>query len=195
MPQLIVILPNSGSTNGHMARVLTKQTKQDFQNRVKRVDPQFHRMGEAAYASDKTPRRRTVSVLMGFGWVYLVTAIATNRDHIEASLRQGSLPATYHDHIFMGLTVLLAASCVLLCLHVFRYFFRSGNRSRNSGGILVGAMGALAVFYTPAHVWTAGYGMMDGNSQNFLLTASAALEETFPGINVDSMTYVLSSNR
>lgn len=178
-----------------MARVLTKQTRNDFQNRVKRIDPQFHRMGEAAYASDKAPRRRTVSVLMGFGWVYLVAAIGTNRDHIATSLEQGSLPAAYHDHVFMGLTVLLAASCVLLCMHVVRYFLKSGNRSRNSGGILVGAMGALAVFYAPTDVWTAGFGMMDGNSKNLLLTASAALEETFPGINVDSMTYVLSSNR
>lgn len=178
-----------------MARTLTKQTHSDFMLRVRRVDPKFHTHGEAAYAKDRRPRRRTVSTLLGFGWIYTVTAIANGRDHIAGSLREGSLPTEYHPWIFAGLTVLLAVSAVMILLHIARWLFHGGNKKRNSGGILLGALGALMLFYTPASLWTQGFGMLDGHSRTVLSQAGAALEDTLPGIRIETVSFVASSSR
>lgn len=178
-----------------MARTLTKQTQSDFRSRVKRVDPRFHRMGAQAYSKDRTPRRRTPSLLMGFAWIYMVASVANNRDTIATSLKQGSLPAQYHDWIFAGLTVLLAASAVMIGLHLVRYLFKDGNKKKNSGAVLFGGLGALMLFYTPASVWTQGYGMLDTHSQSVLMQASAALEGRFPDLKVDEVAFVTSTGR
>lgn len=175
-----------------MARALKKQSHLDFRSRIKRVDPRFFRMGNHAYARDTTPRRGTLSMLTGFGWIYLAASIANNRDHIAASLRQGSLPAEYHPYIFGVLTAMLAASTVMVLLHLMRYLFNDGNKKRNSGGILLGGLGALMLFYTPADVWNQGFGMLDGHSQNMLQHAGAAIEEAFPGVRIDDVAFVTS---
>ena len=150
-------------------------------------------MGHAAYAKETIKSKPMGAALLGFGWIYFVTSISNNRANIEASLAQGSLPEHLHTYIFGGLAVLLAASVVLLGLHLMRYVFKRGARRANSGGILFGALGALMLFYTPTVVWQEAFGMLDGTSQSALLAASTALEETLPGIGIDSVAFVSSN--
>lgn len=178
-----------------MRPVSRKLAHADFRSRVARVDPRFARLGHAAYAKDKTPSRPFGMALLGFGWIYLVASISNRKDHIAASLKQGNLPAQYHDWIFMMLTMLLAGSLVLLAMHLLRYFWKTGGKKRNSGGILIGALGALMLFYTPASVWQMGYGMLDGNSQQILASAGDALDDALGTLPLDSIAMVSSQGR
>lgn len=175
-----------------MKRVFRKQTHQDFRLRIKRVDPVFHRWGERGYARDKTAKRPFGSVLMGFGWAYLVISVGNNRSHLEASLQTGSLSQDMQGWILAGLASLLAISGVMLCIHIFRYFFHYGGKKQNSGALLVGALGAMVLVYTPASVWSTGYGMLDDNSRSLLLTASATVEDALPGVDLGNVVFVSS---
>ncbi|CUH77630.1 hypothetical protein [Tropicibacter naphthalenivorans] len=178
-----------------MAHLIRKQTHTDFRRRVKTVDPRFYRWGERGTVRDLTPQRPVGSALMGFGWAYLVISVSNNRDHIAASLKQGNLPAQYHDWIFAGLAVLLAVSGVMLALHVFRYLFKNGGKRKNSGGLLIGALGALVLIYTPSTVWTTGFGMLDSNSQGLMMQASATVGDVLPGVDFGKVTFVSSNGR
>jgi hypothetical protein len=176
-----------------MTTAYRKLGHEDFRKRVARVDPRFHRLGHAAYARDTTVAKPFGSVLLGFGWIYFVSAISTNRAHIEESLRQGTLPQEYHVYIFAGLAVMLMASVVLLGMHLLRYFVKRGAKRSNSGGVLIGALGALVLYYTPDSVWQHGYGMLDSHSQGALMTASNAFNDSFPSLAKGSVAFVSSN--
>ncbi|WGW02933.1 hypothetical protein [Tropicibacter oceani] len=178
-----------------MARTLRKQTHQDFRRRIKSVDPTFYRNGERGAMKDATAQRPIGSALLGFGWAYLVISVANNRTVIEQSLHQGNLHTDYHGYVLMALAALLAASGVMLLLHLVRYFTKTGGKKRNSGGLLVGALGALVLVYTPTSVWDAGFDMMDGNSRSFVQTASATMSGAIPSIDLGSVAFVSSQGR
>ncbi len=172
-----------------------KQTRADFRRRIKRVDPAYYRWGESGAARDTTANRPLGSALTGFLWAYLVISVASNRAYLENSLNQGSLGAEYHDMIFAGLSVLLVLSFLALGLHILRFFIKRGGKRRNSGGMLVGALGAMVLVYTPADVWTTGYGMLDDNSRAMLLTASATVDDALPNVDLGNVVLVSSLNR
>jgi hypothetical protein len=161
----------------------------DFGRRVKRVDPRFHRMGDRAYAKDTTKPNAVGAALIGFGWAYIVAAIGSNRAHIEASLGQGALSAQTQYWIVSVLAALLAASLVMLAVHLVRVFLTKGARRKNSRALLVGALAAFCLFYTPQVVWTTGFGMLDGHSQDFLASAGEMVEGTFPGLGIDQFRF------
>lgn len=104
-----------------------KQTQQDFQQRVKRIDPHYHAHGSAKRATQR-PSRPVLSLLLGFGWATLLVTVARNRSQIEDSLLQGTLPAQYHDYVFYMLAGLLAISAVLLAGHLVRFIVPRGAR-------------------------------------------------------------------
>lgn len=167
----------------------------DFRRRVKRVDPVFYRWGERGSARDTTVKRPFGAVLLGFFWAYLVISVGRNRATLEQSLGQGSLSADVQSWIMAGLAALLAVSVVMLALHLFRYFVQNGGKKHNSGALLVGVLGALVLVYTPASVWNTGFGMLDDNSRNLLLTASSTVEDALPGVDFGSVAFVSSTGQ
>ena len=175
-----------------MSTAIRKQTHTDFCQRLSRVESSICRPGASVATRDTTVARPFAATLTGFGWIYLVVAVSTNRELIASSLKHGSLPAEYHDWIFNGLAAMIVASFIVLALHVFRYFMKTGGKRTNSGGVLVGAIAALVLFYTPSDVWSTGFGMLDGHSRNALASAGAAIEGTFPGLGVHNLAFVSS---
>ena len=162
-----------------------KLTQQDFKARVGRVDASVSRRG-AATTTFSSPARPLVSLILGFGWAYLVIAVSRNRGHIEHSLLQGSLPAEYHDHVLFMLAGLLAMSAVMLGLHLFRFLMarRTSAGKRNSGGLLAGALAAGALVYTPPSVFDAGLGLIDENSRALFTAASSTTKIDFAAISL-----------
>lgn len=192
LPQSSPISPESPGNDCVMIGTFRKLTQEDFRQRVARVDPRFARMGHAAYAKDGTAARPFGMVLVGFAWIYMVAAISNRRDHILGSLRQGSLPEQYHDWVMHGLAVMLAASMVLLGLHLLRFKTKTGGKKKNSGGILMGALGALTLYYMPASAWNVGFGLLDGNSQQVVMAANQTFQQAFPNLTLDNVAFVSS---
>ena len=178
-----------------MPDTFKNQTRKEFRQRIRRVDPVYYRWGESGALADATARRPIASVLVGFGWAYLVIAVSSNRTLIESSLRQGNLPDHLHGYVFMGLAALLTVSVVMLGLHLFRFFFKQGGKRANSGGMLIGVLGAMMLVYTPASVWDTSFRMLDGNSRSLLLSASATVGDVIPGIDLSDIALVSSQGR
>ncbi|MBS0122738.1 hypothetical protein [Thetidibacter halocola] len=170
---------------------IRKQTQNDFQQRLRRVDPAFQRHGGPL--ADATPRRPFLSLLAGFGGAYLVVMVASNKPVLESSLRQGALPGHLHDTVMMGLSALLAISFVMLGVHLFRFLVgRRGSKKSNSAALLTGVVGALALVYTPTSVWQTGLGMMDDNSRAIVLAASSSFSEVMPELDFGTVTLASS---
>ncbi|WP_121629770.1 hypothetical protein [Tropicibacter alexandrii] len=178
-----------------MQRTFRKLSHADFRQRVKVVDPAYYRWGDGANRVDHTRQRPVASALMGFGWAYLTITIANNREMIESSLQQGNLPVEYHSWVFSGLAAFMGITGVMLALHLARYLLKSGGKKRNSGGILLGALGAMILVYTPASVWQTGMGMLDDNSRGLMMQASATVEEVLPNVDFGKVTFVSSQGR
>lgn len=167
-----------------------KQTQQDFQQRVKRIDPHYHAHGSAKRTAQR-PSRPVLSLLLGFGWATLLVTVARNRSQIEDSLLQGTLPAQYHDYVFYMLAGLLAISAVLLAGHLVRFIVPRGARHgrRNSGGLLAGAVAAAVLAYTPADVFDTGLGLLHENSGTLIQAAAGSAN-----VDLASITFVSSNS-
>ncbi|MBN9888037.1 hypothetical protein [Salipiger abyssi] len=171
-----------------------KMTRDDFNTRVERLDPQYFRGGNAANVQTCcTSARPFLCLLLGFGWAYLIFSIAEKRNLIETSLLRGSIPAQYHDYIFYALAALLSVSAVMLAIHVMRYaFMRRGRPARsNSGGLLAGATMAAALVYTPTSVFEAGFGLLDDDSQSFIMATSQGVREAIPA-ELTSVAFIVT---
>ncbi|ETX29111.1 hypothetical protein [Roseivivax isoporae] len=173
-----------------MRHVIRKQTKADFSARVMRIDPYYATHGKTW--SDDRPKQRMpiLSIGLGFGWLYLVAAVARNHDHVRTSLASGALPQHLHGWVMGGLSALLAISAVMVSLHLLRFALRPRGARGNSGPILAGGLAALALAYTPPSVVEAGMGFMDQNSQSLLRTANRHVEDH---TGIDLTDFVLAS--
>ncbi len=169
-----------------------KQDHGDFAARVRRIDPSYFRMGALAYAKDTTKERAFGACALGFLWAYLVAAIGTNRSVLEDGLRQSALSADAQYWVISALAAVLAASLVMIALHLVRFLVTKGARRKNSRSLLIGAILAFGLFYTPDIVWQTGYGMLDGHSQDFLANAGDMVEQTFPGLRIDNIAFTSS---
>ncbi|MFZ5963861.1 hypothetical protein ACOXXX_12985 [Thalassococcus sp. BH17M4-6] len=169
-----------------------KQTRGDFESRLKRLDPAFADGTGLRSKTDATQRRPGLSMLAGFGWFYVVILIANRKDQIRDSLSQGTLPADYHDMIIIGLGAVLAVSGVMLLLHLFRVLTGSGNKRSNSKGLLTGATAAFALIYTPPSVVDTAIGMLDSNSRSILMAAHSTVTSSVPGVDWNNVTLVSS---
>ncbi|MDJ0822801.1 MAG: hypothetical protein QNJ09_13450 [Paracoccaceae bacterium] len=171
----------------------------DFRRRVKAVDPKYYHWGERGAKPDATKSRPVLFAMMGFAWAYLVISVSRNKTLLEESLAQGSLTDQMQSNIVMVLAALLAASGVLLMLHLGRFFLKKGGKSRNSGGLLVGALGALMLVYTPPSVFQAGYSMLDTNSRTLLMAAHNTVTDTVKGsvptVDFGNVAFVSSQSR
>ncbi|EIE52322.1 hypothetical protein AL036_04740 [Salipiger aestuarii] len=160
-------------------------TRQDFNSRVKRIDP-YYASGNSSNASvlNADTARPFLWLLVGFGWAYVCLAVARNRDVIEHSLLQGRLAHEHHAYVFYGLAAMLGISAVMLAIHFVRYTFtdkRSATKG-NSGGLLFGAMIAAGIVYTPASVFEAAFGLLDDNSRSLIVAATEAVPVDFGSV-------------
>lgn len=171
-----------------------KMTRDDFAARVRRVDPEFH-SGAGRCPAKRVKERPFLCMFGGFVLAYVVISVARNRDYLEESLRQGSLPAHMHGYVIGLLAAFLAFAFVAVLYHLGRWITRRGAEKRNSGGLLAGAVAAGALVYTPASVFEAGYGMLDPNSRKVLQSATSTVKGNLPGVDLASIVFVSSQEK
>lgn len=177
-----------------MKRTPRKLTQLDFHQRVKRVDSNFLHNGNGTHAEHRKsgPFKTTV---VGFGWAYAVLLLAANRPAIETYLNQGVLPPQYHIWVVAAFSAAIAASMVLLLVHVLRLVFQKGHQRTASGGLLFGTGLALALTYAPPSVWSAGNTMFDDNLRGFVMSANASLDMDLPEIDFSDLSFVTSAGQ
>lgn len=158
-----------------MTRTFRKLGKNDFQARLKRIDGL-----QGGHGGSQGSNRRDkplFSALLGFGWFYAALGIGMNKTKIEASLAQGNLAANVQTYIVGILAVLLIITAVMLCVHVFR-FVVGGRARRNSGGLVMGAIGAIGFVSAPPELWSLGYDLLDNNAQMIVYNIQNTIADT-----------------
>ncbi|SDI08881.1 hypothetical protein [Alloyangia pacifica] len=172
------------------AYAVRKVTHADFEARVRRIDPQFSRLGARdAGAIARPSKRPIISGIFGFLWAGMVIAVARNQAAIETSLLKGSLPQEYHVYIFGTLAALLAVSGVMVIMHLLRVVSRRGTARSNSAGILVGIAAAAMMSMVPAQTYEAGLGLLNENSRGLIETASNSVRGS-GGLDIRGATFV-----
>lgn len=158
-----------------------KQTHDDFTARLHRLSSQ-HGVSPTTGHGSARDQHPYLMMMTGFLWAYFMFSVARKRDHIEISLAQGSLPERYDDYVVYGLAALLTISAVMLALHLLRFLIarRGARRGTPSGRLLVGALAAATLVYTPAGVYETAFGLLDGNAQALILTASEGMATVLP---------------
>ncbi len=164
----------------------------DFQRRVNRIAPGFRPGAQDSYSGRGSETPIIGIILIGFAWAYILASLGSNRNRIDTSLEQGSLSADAQYWIISLLAALLAASLVMLALHLVRAVATRGARRRKSRALVFGALMAFGLFYTPEAIWTTGFDMLDGKSQTFLAAASDMISDALPDIKIDKITFASS---
>ncbi|GGF72725.1 hypothetical protein SAMN05216376_101580 [Mameliella alba] len=182
-----------GMTMPYRPTAFRKQDQSDFSRRVRRIDPEAQAQG-AATRRRAQPKMLTAG-LTGFGAAYAISAIATNRDRIELALRQEGLAPDTQHLVLSALTAALAATLVMLTFQVMRAALTAGVARKNGRAYFLGAIVAFGLFYTPDFVWQLGFDLLDGRSQNVLASAGAFFEDSFPGLNIDQISFTSSGGR
>ncbi|KMK67526.1 hypothetical protein [Puniceibacterium sp. IMCC21224] len=178
-----------------MKYAFRKQSKTDFNDRLRRLNSSHGSAGSYRQGADTNSARPILFTLLGFAWFYTVITVAERKSHLKLSLVQGNLPAQYHDMIMAGLGALLAVSGVMLVLHLVRYLMKRGAKRSNSGGILVGALVAATLVYTPPSVFEAGFGMLDSNSRSLIMAASSTVTGNVSGLDWSAIQLVSSYSK
>ena len=171
-----------------MRYTIRKQTQTDFEDRVRRLDPDFARHGHRPAGAGTKARPSPVGgSLLGFGWVYVAASVARNREYLQDSLGQGSLSAQSQTLVMAGLAAMLVLSALAILVHLGRVLLRGRGRRGNSGAILTGAAAALTLAYTPPSVMEVGLGLLDPHASALLQTASATV-----GVDFENVAFVSS---
>lgn|GEM_PF-3304371 len=181
---------NLGMTMPYRPSVFRKQDHRDFSRRVRRIDPEAQAHGTAARR--RAQPKMLTAALTGFGAAYATAAIATNRDRIELALRQEGLAPDTQHLILSSLAAALAATLVMLTFQILRAALTAGVARKNGRAYFLGAVLAFGLFYTPDVVWQFGFDLLDGRSQNALASAGAFFEDSFPGLNIDQISFTSS---
>jgi hypothetical protein len=156
-----------------MQRTYKKQTVADFRQRVKRVDPAFAVIGEAAYARPTVRYRPLVSLITGAGWLYLVGLLLTDPGRIPISLQLGSLPEQLHMLVMALPTALIITTALILPVHLARALLRFNPRHKNARMILLGAIVGGTLAYLPDDSVMAGLDYLHGPGKDGLLIAQS----------------------
>ena len=171
-----------------MSRRIRKQTRGDFDTRVRRVDP-FYAATGASRRPGTLVKCRLCWALLGFAWVTTAIAVAQRPDQLKASLAAGSLPPEMQHAVMSGLAILLCLSAVGLAVHLVRAAFRRTRGAQTSRPILAGGLAALMVAHAPAGVVEASLAQMVPASQD--LVQSVAAKASALGLNFGALADVI----
>ncbi|SLN27728.1 hypothetical protein ROJ8625_01148 [Roseivivax jejudonensis] len=167
---------------------IRKQTRQDFDARVRRLDPHYARTGQSSGAAKSRNRSPLVWSVFGFVWIYVTASVARNQAFLRDSLAQGNLSSDAQYAVMAGLGAMLAISAVMVLWHLSRVLVRRRERRGASTPILCGGALALALCYTPPSVLENGLQMLDPNTSKLLRTAQNTVSDGM-GIDLGSVSF------
>lgn len=153
-----------------MKRTIRKQNRNDFESRIKRLDPQFaatrpcDRYDERPWEpARKSGFKRENPVMMTLlGLVLAVSALfaVTNPDAYKALLLQTGWPAQFLTYATNGASIVSVGLVVLLLGNVVRIFNPNATGRWNAGGLVLGGLAGILAFNVPGTYYDAGYALL-----------------------------------
>ncbi|WP_292293006.1 hypothetical protein [Marivita sp.] len=158
-----------------MRHVLKKQDRNDFESRIKRLDPAFAAMPKSAkefrqpWEMEKSRRLKKTDkpiVMLGVGFALAVTALfaANNPETVQDLLIRSGWPGPFLGHAMNGISILIIGLIIFYIANMLRIVNPRATGRRNAVGLVVGAAVALGVSALDESHIQAGYQMagLDG---------------------------------
>jgi len=185
-----------------MKRTIRKQTQNDFESRIKRLDPQFAALKPSERFDDK-PWEPTVKpgfksenpVMMTLlAMVLAVSALfaVTNPEAYKALLLQTGWPAQFLTYALNGSSIVSVGLVILLLGNLYRVFNPNATGRWNAGGLVLGGLAGIAAFNVPGTYYDAGYALLGFESATDVLDYAQA--RTLDLANVDWASVVMVSS-
>lgn len=185
-----------------MRRAIRKQTRNDFERRVQRLDPRFAAMKPSARVEQKPwePPRKTAFkkespfLMTGLGMILAMSALfaITYPDAFRTLLLQSGWPAQFLGYAMNGAAIISVGLMFLLFGNVVRIFNPNATGRWNAGGLVVGGLAGVMAFNLPATYVEASYAMLGISSATDVL--DFAQERTLQFANIDWASVVMVSS-
>lgn len=186
-----------------MTRTVKKQDRNDFMRRLERLDPQFAatpakaRDDRKPWETEKTGSLRSQSpilmTLLGFGLAFLALFAANDPEMVEALLIQGGWPVQLISYGTNGVSLLIIGLVIFYLANLVRIVTPRAKGRLNSGGLVIGAVAALAfTSLDPSHL-QAGYHYVGIEDPGNILTFAQARGSQIANIDWGSVVMVSSS--
>lgn len=185
-----------------MRRVLRKQDRNDFNSRIKRLDPAFAAMPATArvvrqpWELEKSARGAAEHPVMmsalGCGLALSAMYAADDPDSVRELLVWSGWPVQFLTYAMTGISILIIGLIIFYLASMIRIVNPRATGRRNAAGLVVGAIAAIGVMnLDPAHV-EAGfqYAGLDGPGDLLIL----AQEQSVQLANVDWGSVVMVSS-
>lgn len=185
-----------------MRRTIRKQTRNDFNSRIQRLDPQFAALKpsqrfeskpwEPAVASGFKRENPILMGLLGLSLAVLALFAVTNPDEYKSILLYSGWPAQFLTYAMNGTAIISIGFAILLLGNVFRIFNPNATGRWNAGGLVVGGVAGIIAFNLPGTYVDAAYAMLGFENGNEVL--NYAQERTLQLANIDWASVVLVSS-
>lgn len=185
-----------------MKRTIRKQTQNDFNSRIQRLDPQFaalkpsERFDDKPWEPARQPgfKRENPIMMTLLGMALAVTALfaVTNPEAYQALLLRTGWPAQFLTYALNGASIISVGLVFLLLGNLFRIFNPKATGRWNAGGLVVGGLAGIAAFNIPGTVYDAGYALLGFESATDVLDYAQA--RTLELANVDWASVVMVSS-
>ena len=151
-----------------MKRVLKKQDRNDFESRIKRLDPAFAALPKEArserkpweFGNAKRLSKTDKPIMMtAFGFGLAVTALyaANNPDTVQSLLLQSGWPAEFLSYGMNGISLLIIGLIIFYLANMLRVVNPRATGRGNAVGLVVGAVAAIGVTSMDPSYIEAGY--------------------------------------
>ncbi|MCL3883589.1 hypothetical protein [Marivita sp. GX14005] len=162
-----------------MKRTFRKQNRDDFLTRIERLDPKFAatptktRLERKPWEVERTGAGSQSPLLMlgtGFGLVGGAIFALRNPDRVLDALAAAGWPAQFLDYATYGMLFLLLCLAIFFAKTLFRLVKPRTPGKLNAGGLIAGAIAAIAFFSVPDTVYQAGYELAGFEDANDMFT-------------------------
>ena len=186
-----------------MTKVLRKQDRNDFDARIKRLDPAFaalppqmredRKPWEMGNRTSRGPGSPVLMSGLGFGLALAALFAANNPETVQTMLVRSGWPIQFIHYATHGITLLILGLVVFYLANAVRVFRPKATGRGNAVGLVVGAVAAIAVSaLDPIHLQT-GLNYAGFNSTEDILAFAKARTSDFANVDWTSVVPVSSS--
>jgi len=183
-----------------MTRTVKKQDRNDFMRRLERLDPQFAatpakvRDDRKPWETEKTGSQSPIIMMMlGFGLAVLALFAANDPEMVEALLIQSGWPVQLISYGTNSVSLLIIGLVIFYLANLVRVVTPRATGRWNSGGLVIGAVAALAfTSLDPSHL-QAGYDYVGIDGPADILTFARTRGSEIADIDWGSVVMVSSS--